>query len=116
MTETYQGKCHCGAVQFTVELDSLDSFYCNCSYCKRRSATLIRVDEDKFTLTSGESNLGVYGSRDFSKHYFCKTCGINCFTKLTRETGNATVVNTGCIDEIEFDSLSPSLFDGANKL
>lgn len=116
MNTPYHGNCHCGAVQFDVNADLDTSMKCNCSFCIRRGSTLLRVDPEEFQLTSPESALGVYGNREFSDHYFCKTCGIHCFTRISRETGNAVVVNAGCLQGVDAYALTPTLFDGANKL
>ena len=112
----FQGKCHCGNVMFEVEADLQSTFKCNCTYCVRRAATMLKILPEKFLLKSDESKLGAYGSRDFSKHYFCKNCGINCFTRIKGASGISVVVNVGCLEGIDSFSLSPTVFDGANKL
>ena len=112
----YDGHCHCGKVVFEVETELDSSFKCNCSFCVRRAATVHRVDASGFTLKTDEDELGVYGSRDFSKHYFCKSCGINCFTYFQRDSQKAVMVNIGCLDGIDSMSFQPDIFDGANKL
>ena len=116
MSKEYKGKCHCGSVQFNVIADLNNSFKCNCSFCVRRASTLVKVDDSKFTLESSENELGSYGSRDFSDHYFCKNCGIQCYTRFKSEKGSGVMVNVGCLEGADSYSLKPSIFDGANKL
>lgn len=113
---TYSGHCHCGKVSFNVNADLDASFRCNCSFCVRRAATMNRVASDQFQLNSRESDLGVYGNRDFSKHYFCKHCGIHCFTRINRNDQHSVAVNIGCLDGVDSLSIEAGIYDGANKL
>ncbi len=118
--KTYSGHCHCGAVHFEVDTDVSAPFRCNCSLCVRRGTTIEIVPASQFRLISGEAALTRYGSREFSKHYFCRTCGIQCFTRLTvnmkLENEPSVGVNLGCLDGADVESLTPALFDGAHAL
>lgn len=114
--DKYQGNCHCGKVKFEVETDLASTFKCNCSFCVRRAATMQKVPSDRFSLLSSEGELGVYGNRDFSKHYFCKTCGSNCFTRIKRNNESSVAVNIGCLQGVDSYSFNPMVFDGVNKL
>jgi len=116
MSKEYKGHCHCGEVQFKVVADLNNSFKCNCSFCVRRASTLVKVSDAEFELTSQEENMGTYGSRDFSDHYFCKNCGVQCYTRFNNERGKAAIVNVGCLEGVDSYSLNPAIFDGANKL
>jgi len=115
----YQGSCHCGAVLFTFQSDSVNTgMRCNCSFCKRKGAVM-----STFTLTPEELNIdagqGALERYQFdsklAKHYFCRTCGINPFLESMTRPGNFRV-NLGCIDAIELDRLELKLFDGKNLL
>lgn len=75
-----------------------------------------KVDASQFAILSGEAELGVYGSRDFSKHYFCRNCGINCFTRITQPFDRSVAINVGCLQGIDSLALQPTLFNGAQKL
>mgnify|MGYP000329847367 CR=1 FL=1 len=116
MKNEYKGNCHCGAVQFNIKADLSHCIKCNCSFCVRKASNLIKVDESEFEIFSNESEMGVYGSRDFSDHYFCKNCGIQCFTRFKSENGQGVVVNIGCLEGVDNYSLEPVIFDGATKL
>lgn len=111
-----RGQCHCGFVTFDVETDLSSAFRCNCSFCIRRGATMQKVPVEQWHLKAGEQILTEYGSRDFSKHYFCSRCGIHCFTKITRANENWIAVNVGCLEGVNMEQLSPRLFDGAKLL
>jgi hypothetical protein len=113
--KTYAGHCHCGSVTFEVDTDFAGLFRCNCSFCARRGAVVDKVPAASFRLVKGEASLGRYGNRDFSKHFFCSTCGIQCFTRITREAEESVAVNVGCLEGVE-GLPEPRLFDGANLL
>ena len=52
--QTYTGSCHCGAVAFTVELDTATALKCNCSICTNRYDYIQRFVAD---LEVGTVNL-----------------------------------------------------------
>ena len=118
--KTYTGHCHCGAVQFEVDTDLSGPFRCNCSFCSRRGTTIEIVPATRFRLISSENALTKYGKRDFSKHFFCRTCGIQCFTRLTvnmkLENEPSVGVNLGCLDGVDLSTFEAQLFDGAHAL
>ncbi|TWO80580.1 hypothetical protein CBW56_09075 [Denitratisoma oestradiolicum] len=114
--EKHHGSCHCGAVAFEVVSDFSSPYRCNCSFCIRRGATMQRVPASNFLLLRGEDAVGLYGGRDFAKHYFCKTCGIPCFTRIYRGQESEVAVNVGCVDDVDWQALVPDLFDGAHLL
>lgn len=76
----------------------------------------MRVEESRFALHSDESAMGTYGARDFSDHFFCKTCGIHCYTRFRSDKGRYVIVNVGCLDGVDSLALQPALFDGAGKM
>jgi len=114
--ETHRGSCHCGTVEFEVVTDLDQPFRCNCSFCVRRGAVLQRVPAGDFQVLTGESELTRYGARSFSDHFFCKSCGIQLFTRISAETGDSVAVNLACVDDVDVDSLEPAAFDGAKLL
>ena len=75
-----------------------------------------KVPAELFKVIRGNEILSVYGSRDFSDHFFCKTCGIHLYTRSTRNGEDAVVVNIGCLAGVDVDAMVPRIFDGANRL
>jgi hypothetical protein len=114
--KTYSGRCHCGAIGFEVDADFAELFRCNCSFCTRRAAVMHKVPATRFRVVKGEESLVRYGNRDFSKHFFCGTCGIQCFTRITRGTEESVALNVGCLEGVDRELPEPRLFDGANLL
>ena len=55
--------CHCGAVEaeINVPVNELAKIVkCNCSICKRKSATMGMVKNEDFKITKGEDKLKLY--------------------------------------------------------
>ncbi|MCZ6501657.1 MAG: GFA family protein [Gammaproteobacteria bacterium] len=115
MTHTYQGKCHCGAIQFTFESEPITiAMRCNCSICRRKNAIMSRqyYTAEAFELRSGKDSLSVYRfAPEMVNHYFCKRCGIYPFHDGVENPGIYRV-NLGCVDEIDTWSLPIKVFDG----
>jgi hypothetical protein len=115
----YQGSCHCKAVQFEFESDTIDeALQCNCSICIRKNAIMSKksYDASEFRLLTGKENLGTYhwGDHDVN-HHFCKTCGIYPFHDTSYEPGKYRI-NLGCVEGIEPRELEIIHFDGRHEL
>lgn len=110
----YKGSCHCGAVQFEVDLDLKDAISCNCSICGKKGSLLAFAQESQFKLISGENFLTDY---QFGKktihHPFCSKCGISSFGYGVTPNGmNRRAINIRCLDEIDLKSIPIREFDG----
>jgi hypothetical protein len=99
--ETYNGSCHCGAVQFKIETDFPELTTCDCSICSRKNALMVKVHESRFTLLSGEERLSEYQFHTrTARHYFCSVCGIYPFHRK-RVTPNFFGVNVFCLENFD---------------
>jgi hypothetical protein len=79
MSEQRILKCHCGAVEITVQFDNgLENIRrCDCSLCKRKGAVMAMVPTTHLSVTKGRDNLTLYQwNTKVAEHFFCKTCGI----------------------------------------
>lgn len=97
------GSCHCGAVQYTVEIDGVPENLrrCNCSLCRRKGALMASVPEDKLTITKGKDSLTLYQwNLKIASHYFCSTCGIYTFHR-PRSAPDTWGINVGCIEGLD---------------
>ena len=98
------GSCHCGAVEFKVEvaeagLENLRR--CNCSLCRRKGALMASVPEDKLTVTKGEDALTLYQwNLKIAKHFFCSVCGIYTFHR-PRSAPETYGFNVGCLEGVD---------------
>lgn len=114
--ETKRGSCHCGAVQFEVELASgLQNLRrCNCSLCRRKGAIMASVPTDQLRVTRGQDKLSLYQwNTRAAKHYFCGVCGI--YTHHQRRSNPREFgCNIACLDGIDPFSLGEvAIGDGA---
>lgn len=110
----YTGQCHCGAVQFEVEMDIKDVLACNCSICSKRGHLLAFAPEKHFKLFKGEQSLGDYqfGAKRIH-HMFCKVCGIGTFGKGQAPDGMPVrAINVRCLDDVDLSQLPVKHFDG----
>ena len=55
--EKRQGKCHCGAIEFEVELENgiEDLRRCNCSLCRKKGAVMASVPLERLKILRGIS-------------------------------------------------------------
>lgn len=115
-SRTYLGACHCGAVQFSVDLDLGQGLSrCNCSFCRRRGAIVAIVAPSAFRLLEGETSLSEYAFRSRVGHYrFCKVCGIHAYGHGTLDVlgGPFVAVNVSCIDDIDLSATEVRYLDG----
>lgn len=116
MPTLINGQCHCGDVAFTVTIDlaAAQLLRCNCSLCRRKSATMLAVDKDDFTLIRGENALSCYRwNTGVAAHYFCARCGI--YTHHSRRSNPQQYgVNTACLEgDIDWSGIEITQVDGA---
>ena len=96
------GKCHCGNVEFEVELpngfEALSR--CNCSMCARRGTIVTSVPLSAFKIVKGANQLSLYQfNTKKAEHYFCANCGIYTHHKR-RANPNQYAVNVACIEGV----------------
>ncbi len=94
---TYDGACHCGAVQFRIAAAITDIYRCDCSLCRMKGAMMTSVQEDAFTLLSGADVLSEYNwNTGVARHFFCAVCGIYPFHRK-RTMPDHYGVNVNCL-------------------
>ena len=99
----YQGGCQCGAVRFQVEVGLDRPVICNCSRCQKLGAVLVFAPEAAFTLERGaEAQTEYLFNTRKIRHLFCKTCGIQSFSRATGPDGTPMVaVNVNALEGVE---------------
>ena len=82
--EPYEGKCFCGAVEFTVSGEPVAQGYCHCVACRAWSAGPVNAfslwPPDALRVTKGAERVGVYNKSEHSYRKFCTACGGHVFT------------------------------------
>ncbi|CAN5880488.1 GFA family protein [soil metagenome] len=116
-SQKHHGGCHCGAVEYTVELDlEADALVCNCSICRRTGAMMMFVAPDKFELAKGDDAVKDY---TFNKgnihHLFCTTCGVRSFGRGQGQNGPMVMVNARCLDDVNVFAQKTKQYDGASR-
>ena len=97
-----KGSCHCGTVQFEVEMpdEKLPGARCNCSICALKGAVMIYVPLAAVTVTSGQGALHCYSfNTGVAKHHFCVKCGIHCFHQ-TRSAPDKYDINAATLEGV----------------
>jgi hypothetical protein len=78
------GGCLCGAVRFELTAPFLNSGYCHCTHCQRRTGTGSsvsgRVPHAGFRLLQGESELRSFTPPQGRPKVFCASCGSALFS------------------------------------
>ncbi len=108
MAEIKAGRCHCGAVEFEVQLENgLEQLRrCNCSLCSRKGAIMAGVPISALTVTKGEQSLSLYQwNMKIAKHYFCKHCGIYTHHQRRSNPGEFGF-NVACLDGVRIEDFS----------
>src|SRR5690606_28469846 len=116
MKQTYSGGCQCGAVKYDVSMELGDVIACNCSRCGRLGSLLAFAPAADFTLKSGEGAMTEFQfNKHLIHHLFCKTCGIQSFSRGKGQDGTEMVaINVRCLDGVDPANLNVVHYDGRN--
>ncbi len=115
---SFEGSCHCGSIQFTVDAPPpTEAISCNCSHCRRRGALLSFFPSDKVAVTQGQQDLHTYQFNTHKiDHQFCPNCGIEAFARGAKPDGSTMyAVNLRCVPSIDLGALELRMHDGANS-
>jgi len=82
---SYEGRCFCGAVQFTVSGEPAAMGYCHCESCRHWSASPVNAltlwKLESLTITQGADGVDTYSKSPQAYRKWCKTCGGHVFTE-----------------------------------
>ncbi len=111
---TYSGRCHCGAVTFTIDAPApLEVEACNCSICAMSGFLHLIRPWSAFRLISGEESLSDYRfNTGVAVHRFCRHCGVKPFY-IPRSNPDGVSVNLRCLVPSPDDVVIVP-FDGQN--
>ena len=122
MLKTYKGSCHCGEVQYEVDLDlAAGTGKCNCSICTKQRSWGATVKPDAFRLLKGADALSDYQFGTNSIHHpFCKHCGVSSFGHgyIGAIGGDFVSVKVSCLDDVDLAELIAApvrYFDGRHN-
>lgn len=82
--QTYSASCHCGAIQYEIDLSpplpQWKVASCNCSICNRNGYLLVYPDREQVRFKSGEEALREYSfGPKRVLHKFCGNCSAAVF-------------------------------------
>ena len=81
----YQGRCFCGAVEFSVTGEPAAMGYCHCASCRHWAAAPVNAftlwKPESVEVTKGTDQIGTYAKTELSSRSWCKRCGGHLFTK-----------------------------------
>jgi len=84
-----KGRCHCGRLEYEVELPSDFCAHCHCESCRRLSGapfvTWTSVPLQRFSLLSDEKDLHWYASSPFIEWGSCKNCASLVLYRVIKE-------------------------------
>ena len=114
----FQGSCHCGLIAYEVAEDPpSEAMECNCSMCRRRAPLHHFTTPDKFDLKTSRDDLLTYRWNTGNIAYrFCRQCGCSPFAEGEGPNGPMVEINLRCAEDLDFDTLKISQFDGAHKI
>jgi hypothetical protein len=74
------GKCHCGAIRYSIDGELKHSAICHCETCRRTTGGLttawLGYPKDALAV---EGEASVYSSSEGVERHFCGTCGTSLF-------------------------------------
>ena len=80
----HQGRCFCGAVEFSVSGEPAAMGYCHCESCRHWSAGPVNAftlwQPDALRILKGADHIGTYHKTANSHRKWCKLCGGHLFT------------------------------------
>jgi hypothetical protein len=105
VSDPITGGCRCGAVRYTLALDSLPPVYaCHCHICQRASGSAFSLQalvSEASLIVSGPVVVREIKTEDrTSVQRFCGTCYARVYNTNTRRPGIA-VVRAGTLDRSE---------------
>jgi hypothetical protein len=112
--EKYNASCHCGAVKISFETEPItQGLQCNCSHCFRKGFILTFLPFEQITVLSGENNQTEYRfNKKTIGHLFCKTCGVEVYTRTQMDDKEMSAVNIRAIEDFDISTLTLNEFNG----
>lgn len=110
----YTASCHCQSVKISFEVEPFtEALECNCSHCHKKGFRLIFLPAEQVEVLSGEDNQTEYRfNKKTIAHLFCKTCGVQVYTKAQMGAQEMSSVNVRTIDDFDAENLTIKKVNG----
>jgi hypothetical protein len=97
------GRCHCGAIRYTAEVDPAKVTICHCTDCQRLSGTAYRASvpapRASFVLEgTPKTYVKTADSGTRRVHAFCPECGTPVYSAATENPPQYSL-RVGCLDQ-----------------
>jgi hypothetical protein len=97
------GRCHCGAISFTAEIDPSRVMVCHCTDCQVLSGSpfraIVPASVDTFVLRGQpKSYIKTAQSGNRRAQVFCPDCGTPLYSTAP-ENATSVVIRLGCVSQ-----------------
>jgi hypothetical protein len=83
VSKEMSGRCLCGAVSFTAEIEGRGIDVCHCAMCRRwMGGPFLGLAHKGAVRFEGAEHIGVYTSSEWGECAFCKVCGTSLYWRL----------------------------------
>ncbi|MGQ7247855.1 GFA family protein [Halomonas sp. V046] len=104
-----KGRCLCGAVGLSVEIEKQNVAACHCRMCRTwGGGPLLALESVRRVSIDGDKAVVYYASSDWAERAFCRHCGTHLFYRLT--SGDHYAVPAGLVDQGEAWTLDSEIF------
>jgi len=107
-----KGRCHCGSVNWELELPIKTVVKCHCSMCRQLNgadhSTYIVVPKRQFLLLKGDDSVTHYQVTDKSYKNFCAVCGTATHLVNGKHFPDDFVLPLGIVENYT-DELAPQI-------
>lgn len=113
---TYDGRCLCGQVRFSITAPLPSLYHCHCSYCRRQSgaggnaATLVPLMQ--FRWLSGQARIQSWTDDSGFRSDFCGQCGAPVPNEIS--AGGYWWVPAGLLEDTTDTRVVADIFTGSS--
>ena len=119
---TYQGSCHCGAIQVAYTTDKqpqeMRPGRCSCSFCRRHGARTMGDPAGSVEFRAAPGSLSRYRfALGITDYLVCRRCGAYVGAVMADEAGLLATLNVNSLDiRNSFDQVPPlHIYDGEDE-
>ncbi|HYW76426.1 MAG TPA: GFA family protein [Gammaproteobacteria bacterium] len=98
---TLTGRCHCGAVAYTINGEVETMVNCHCNMCRAMNGAAFSsyaiVSRAGFSITQGQEVLGRYAVTDTGIKHYCIRCGSPLFNTNIEKYGDHAMLYLGTL-------------------
>ncbi len=94
------GKCHCGAISYTINAEPINHALCHCNDCRGHSgAPMVGWAMTPAVTVKIQGEPQIYKSSEHGRRHFCADCGTGLFYTNEAMLPDLIDVQTGTLDD-----------------